>query len=123
MGGMGMMADGNSTTPQLWGIKGPDGLNQGMTPILTLPLGRTAVITLINQTNWWHPMHLHGYSFHVLSRNGVAEQYPHIRDTVILRPKDTVEIAFVANNPGDWMFHCHVIEHQVFGLMTVIRVA
>ncbi|OYV42042.1 MAG: copper oxidase [Acidocella sp. 20-57-95] len=123
MGGMGMMADGNAATPQIWGIKGPDGLNQGMAPILTLPLGRTAVISLINQTKWWHPMHLHGYSFHVLSRNGNAEQFPHIRDTVILRPKDTVTIAFVANNPGDWMFHCHVVEHQDFGLMTVIRIA
>lgn len=123
MGGMGMMADGNSATPQIWGIKGPNGLNQGMAPILTLPLGRTAVITLINRTKWWHPMHLHGYSFHVLSRNGDAEQYPHIRDTVILRPKDMVTIAFVADNPGDWMFHCHVVEHQDFGLMTVIRVA
>lgn len=123
MSGMGMMADGNSATPQIWGIKGPDGLNQGMTPILTLPLGRTAVITLTNSTHWWHPMHLHGYSFYVLSRNGVAERYPHVRDTVILRPKDTVEIAFVADNPGNWMFHCHVIAHQHFGLMTVIRVA
>lgn len=123
MGSMGMMSDGNSATPQIWGIKGPDGLNHGMAPILMLPLGRTAVITLTNQTNWWHPMHLHGYSFHVLSRNGVAEQYPHVRDTVILRPKDTVEIAFVADNPGGWMFHCHVIAHQHFGLMSVIRVA
>ena len=122
MGGMGMTGDGNKPVA-LWGIKGPDGMNDGMTPIFTLPLGRTTVITLANSTHWWHPMHLHGYSFQVLSRNGVAEPYPHVRDTVILRPKDTVEIAFVADNPGEWMLHCHVIEHQHFGLMTVIRVA
>ncbi len=123
MGGMGMMADSNNSTPTIWGIQGPNGLNDGMTPIFTIPLGRTALITLKNTTKWWHPMHLHGYSFNILSRNGVAEPHSQIRDTIILRPDDTVDIAFVANNPGDWMFHCHVIEHQDFGLMTVIRVA
>jgi FtsP/CotA-like multicopper oxidase with cupredoxin domain len=123
MGGMGMMADGNTSAPQIWGIKGPNGLNNGMMSIFTIPLGRTVVITLENTTKWWHPMHLHGYSFQVLSRNGAAEQYPDVRDTVILRPNDTVDIAFVADNPGDWMFHCHVVEHQDFGLMTTIRVA
>jgi FtsP/CotA-like multicopper oxidase with cupredoxin domain len=41
----------------------------------------------------------------------------------LLAPRDAVEIAFVADNPGDWMLHCHVMEHQVSGLMTVLRVA
>ena len=120
MGGMGMMADGKSAT---WAIQ--DGLrtSNGMAPIFTIPLNRTAVLTLVNRTAFWHPMHLHGYSFTVLSRNGVALRQPLLRDTVILRPKDRVEIAFAATNPGDWMFHCHVIEHQTSGLMTVIRVA
>jgi len=35
----------------------------------------------------------------------------------------TVEVAFVADNPGDWMLHCHVIDHQMTGMMTVLRVA
>ncbi len=124
MGGMGMMADGKPTlATKIWGIRGPHGMNDGMAPIFTIPLGRTALITLENQTRWWHPMHLHGYSFTVLSRNGVAARHPHLRDTVILRPNDTVTFAFAADNPGQWMFHCHVIEHQATGLMTVIRVA
>ncbi|OYV30036.1 MAG: copper oxidase, partial [Acidocella sp. 20-61-6] len=107
----------------IWGIRGPHGMNVGLEPIFTIPVGRTALITLENQTRWWHPMHLHGYSFTVLSRNGVAARYPHLRDTVVLRPNDTVTFAFAADNPGDWMFHCHVIEHQATGLMTTIRVA
>lgn len=124
MGGMGMMADGKAAArPALWGIRGPNGMNDGMAPIFTIPLGRTALITLENHTKWWHPMHLHGYSFQVLSRNGVAERYPHLRDTVVLRPGETLDFAFVADNPGNWMFHCHVVEHQENGLMTVIRVA
>lgn len=122
MAGMAMMADEGDKA--IWGIRDShDKMNNGMTPIFTIPLGRTALIRLENRTTFWHPMHLHGYSFTVLSRNGVAERYPHVRDTVTLRPKDQVEIAFVADNPGDWMFHCHVIEHQSSGLMTTIRVA
>ena len=39
------------------------------------------------------------------------------------RTKDVVEVAFVADNPGDWMLHCHVMDHQMAGLMTVLRVA
>ena len=121
MMGMGMAADGGPAA--IWGIKDRHRMNDGMAPIFTIPRGRTALITLDNQTSFWHPMHLHGYSFTVLSRNGMRARYPYLRDTVILRPKDRVEIAFVADNPGDWMFHCHVIEHQANGLMTVIRVA
>ncbi len=44
-------------------------------------------------------------------------------DTVLVRPGEHVRVAFVADNPGDWMLHCHVMEHQVGGLMTTIRVS
>jgi FtsP/CotA-like multicopper oxidase with cupredoxin domain len=43
-------------------------------------------------------------------------------DTVLIRPRERVRVAFVADNPGDWMLHCHVMDHQVGGLMTIIRV-
>ena len=121
MMGMGMMSDGRPAS--IWGIRDGNRTSDGMAPIFTVPLGRTALLTLENRTAFWHPMHLHGYSYTVLSRNGVKEPHPHLRDTVILRPRDTVEIAFAATNPGNWMYHCHVIEHQASGLMTVIRVA
>lgn len=94
----------------------------GMAPLLTLARGRTCVLAIRNETAWWHPMHLHGHSFKVLSRNG--KQVPHNQwnDTVLLAPKDVVECAFVADNPGDWMLHCHVTDHQMAGLMTALRV-
>jgi FtsP/CotA-like multicopper oxidase with cupredoxin domain len=44
-------------------------------------------------------------------------------DTVLVAPRETTEIAFVADNPGDWMFHCHILEHQASGMMSTIRVA
>lgn len=37
-------------------------------------------------------------------------------------PDEKVEIAFVADNPGGWMIHCHILEHMQTGLMGVIRV-
>ncbi|MEE3502938.1 multicopper oxidase family protein [Acidiphilium acidophilum] len=118
---MGMAVDGKPAP--IWGITDGHRKSDGMAPIFSIPLGRTALLRLENHTSFWHPMHLHGYSFSVLARNGVKERSPHLRDTVIVRPKEIVDIAFVADNPGNWMFHCHVIEHQANGLMTVINVA
>jgi FtsP/CotA-like multicopper oxidase with cupredoxin domain len=40
-----------------------------------------------------------------------------------MAPREKVEIAFVADKPGDWMFHCHIPEHIGRGMMGVIRVA
>ena len=48
---------------------------------------------------------------------------PHLADTVLVAPKERVEIAFIADNPGDWMMHCHIIEHQETGMMGYVRVA
>ena len=42
---------------------------------------------------------------------------------MLIRTKERVKIAFVADNPGDWMLHCHIIEHQDTGMMGYVRVA
>jgi FtsP/CotA-like multicopper oxidase with cupredoxin domain len=121
MGGMRGMSHGAS-----WAINGMsmtgDG-HAGMPPLLTLQLGRSYVVTIRNETAWRHPMHLHGFSFRVLSRNGSAVPHRQWADTVLVPPRESAEIAFVADNPGDWMLHCHVTDHQVSGMMTVLRVA
>jgi FtsP/CotA-like multicopper oxidase with cupredoxin domain len=121
MGGMMGMSRGAS-----WAINGMSMTGDGqanMPPLLTLKRGRTCMLTMRNETAWWHPMHLHGHSFRVLTRNGAAVPHRVWADTVLVPPKETVEIAFVADNPGDWMLHCHVMDHQVSGMMTVLRVA
>jgi FtsP/CotA-like multicopper oxidase with cupredoxin domain len=68
-------------------------------------------------------MHLHGHSFRVLERDGQAVPHRPWQDTVLMAPRERVRIALVADNPGDWMFHCHILEHQAAGMMGVIRVA
>jgi FtsP/CotA-like multicopper oxidase with cupredoxin domain len=107
---------------KVWYINGVAALGHAMEPMLTLARGKSYVLAMSNETAWWHPMHLHGYAFRVLSRNGAATRYREWQDTVLMAPREKVEVAFVADNPGDWMFHCHILEHQESGMMGVIRV-
>jgi FtsP/CotA-like multicopper oxidase with cupredoxin domain len=123
MGGMmgggvmpGMRHDG------IWTINGVSATGHVMDPLLTLVRGRSYVLALHNETAWYHPIHLHGHSFRVLSRNGAATRHREWQDTVLMAPRERVDIAFVADNPGDWMFHCHILEHLAAGMMGVIRV-
>jgi FtsP/CotA-like multicopper oxidase with cupredoxin domain len=117
MGGDGMRHDG------VWTINGVSATGHVMDPMLTLARGRSYVLVLHNDTAWHHPIHLHGHSFRVLSRDGMPTRHREWQDTVLMAPRERVEIALVADNPGDWMFHCHILEHQAAGMMGVIRVA
>lgn len=127
---MGAMMDGRMTDMRTmmrqgmaWTINGIASSEHVMDPIFTLRRGQTCVIAMANDTAWHHPMHLHGHAFRVLSRNREPTRYRAWQDTVLVAPREHVEIAFVADNPGDWMFHCHVLEHQAAGMMSTIRVA
>ncbi|MEH6403839.1 MAG: multicopper oxidase family protein [Sneathiella sp.] len=115
---MGMMHSKN-----IWYINGVAAEGSIMDPMLKLDINRSHILQMTNATAWHHPIHLHGHSFKVLTRNGKPTKYQEWQDTVIMAPKETVEIAFVADNPGDWMFHCHILEHAASGMMGVIRVA
>lgn len=125
MGGTGMM--GGMMGGAVWSINDVAGMNpdamHDMQPVLTIARGRSVLITLKNDTAWWHPMHLHGFSFRVVARNGVPSPRHLWQDTVLIPPHETADIAFAADHPGDWMFHCHITDHQERGLMAVIRVA
>ena len=68
-------------------------------------------------------MHLHGFAFRVLARNGRPSSRREWLDTVLVDPKESVEVAFVADNPGDWLFHCHILEHMEAGMYAPLRVA
>ena len=120
MAGMSMME--MMHTGKIWFINGVAMMGHVMDPMLTLKRERTYILAMNNETAWWHPMHLHGHAFRVMSRNGVPTRLREWQDTVLMSPREMVEIAFVADNPGDWMFHCHILEHQESGMMGVIRV-
>jgi FtsP/CotA-like multicopper oxidase with cupredoxin domain len=75
-------------------------------------------MTISNSSGDVHPMHLHGHHAVVLSRNGVkATGSPWWVDTLNVADDETYEIAFLADNPGVWMDHCHNLDHAVQGLI------
>jgi FtsP/CotA-like multicopper oxidase with cupredoxin domain len=123
MGGMmqGMM--GGMQHSGVWAINGVAATGHVMEPFLTLQRGRSYVLAMQNDTTWHHPIHLHGHAFRVIAREGQPTRYREWQDTVLMAPRERVDIAFVADNPGDWMFHCHILEHQAAGMMGVIRIA
>lgn len=106
-----------------WAVNGIVAKGHTHQPLLTLEHGGHYVLALRNETAWHHPIHLHGHVFRVLTRAGTPLAHREWRDTVLLAPRETVEIAFVADNPGDWMLHCHVLAHQAGGMAAVLRVA
>lgn len=107
----------------VWAMNGVAATGHVHEPMATLAHGSSHILAIKNETEWWHPMHLHGHTFRVLGRDGVPTRRREWQDTVLVAPRERVEIAFLADNPGDWMFHCHVLEHQAGGMMGAIRVA
>lgn len=94
-----------------------------MVPLLTLPRGRFARLRFANRSYRLHPMHVHGTFFKVLARNGSPVDEPWWRDTVLVHPQETIDVGLVPLDAGDWMLHCHVLEHAEAGMMTTVRVA
>ncbi len=126
MGGAVMAEMGGRMGPvdarSFWFLNGAAAAGGTPEPMLTLRRGESCVLAMTNATAWHHPMHLHGHAFRVLSRNGRPTMRREWRDTVLLAPREQVDIAFVADNPGDWLFHCHVLGHHASGMTSIIRV-
>ncbi|WP_298800352.1 multicopper oxidase family protein [uncultured Pseudonocardia sp.] len=78
--------------------------------------GQRVRLRFINTTTMFHPMHLHGHTFQIHTPNGPGPR----KDTAIVRPSQTLEVDFDADNPGQWLTHCHNIYHGEAGMMTVI---
>lgn len=87
-------------------------------PMFHVREGDVVRMRVVNDSGDVHPMHLHGHHVVVLSRDGVAATgSPWIVDSLDVRPGETYEIAFVADNPGIWSDHCHTLPHAVDGLV------
>jgi FtsP/CotA-like multicopper oxidase with cupredoxin domain len=91
-------------------------------PLFYMRKGEHVVLKMINNTLFEHPMHLHGHFFRVLANNDKPNPLREWRDTVLLGPEGSCEIAFVAENPGEWMFHCHILDHAAGGMMGTVVV-
>jgi FtsP/CotA-like multicopper oxidase with cupredoxin domain len=108
---------------KFWAICGVSAFRQVMPPFVTVERGRTVVWTLKNWTAWPHTMHTHGHTFQVLEQAGRAPERRTLLDTIWLNPEEEATIAFVADNPGDWLFHCHMLSHAHAGMLATFRVS
>lgn len=90
--------------------------------IESIPLGEVAIVDVLNLSPTEHPFHIHGLRFEVLDVNGAAPARRTIEDTINLKIRDRVRLRVEADNPGDWMTHCHILPHADDGMMTVLRV-
>ena len=105
----------------VWAFNGA--ANEMDKPMFQAALGRTVQLKMSNRSVFPHAIHLHGHHFTVLSKSGAANIEGDVRDTVLIGADETVEIAFVADNPGQWMIHCHMLSHQKSGMMAWFEVA
>jgi len=119
-------ADVEGKPPSLWQINGQAWDITDKTcadrPIARLEKGKSYIFELKNMTQYQHPIHLHGMSFKVIGSNQ-RKIIPYFTDTFLLGKNERAQVALVADNPGTWMFHCHVIDHMETGLMAAIEVS
>jgi FtsP/CotA-like multicopper oxidase with cupredoxin domain len=81
-------------------------------------VGELQVWEVANTSLMDHPFHLHGFFFQVLEEEGKAPEYRAWKDTVNLKPRSKIKIAWIPDNrPGIWMYHCHILEHHAAGMM------
>src|SRR5687767_13956577 len=97
---------------------------------IKVKVGEKVRIRLVNLGQALHPMHLHGYHFKVIGTDGIPVEGPPLKkDTVTVGPGERYDLEFVADNPGTWVFHCHILSHvankgqEPGGMLTVIQVS
>jgi FtsP/CotA-like multicopper oxidase with cupredoxin domain len=81
-------------------------------------VGELQVWDVVNDTLMDHPFHLHGFFFQVLAVNGEPPSFRSWEDTVNVPPRSRVRIAWMPDDRvGEWMYHCHILEHHASGMM------
>jgi FtsP/CotA-like multicopper oxidase with cupredoxin domain len=104
-----------------------DGKGFPATAPLAAKVGQTVLIRMINEGELVHTMHLHGFHFAVVARDGFPLKDPDMADTLAIAPGEVYDVLVRANSPGVWAFHCHVLSHAegprgMFGMVTALIV-
>ncbi len=123
--------------PTLYSVlsSGEDATNPAVYGTYTNPFvlekGQIVQIVVNNLDSGRHPFHLHGHQFQAIYRSkeegGTFEDQkvgvdaytkkPMRRDTLVIWPNGNMVLRFKADNPGVWLFHCHIEWHVVSGLL------
>ena len=98
----------------VWSFNGKT-LKQDSTIHLTH--GEVLRMNFINDTMMHHPLHLHGHFFRLLNGQG---DYAPLKHTVDIPPMGKRSIEFLANEKGDWVFHCHQLYHMKTGMNRIL---
>ena len=99
---------------QIWAFNGIAGLAEE--PLFRVARGNAINLDIENDNSWPHAIHLHGHHF-------IDSREPHYRrDTALFTRGQQGQLKFVADNPGKWLIHCHMIEHQAGGMLTWFEV-
>jgi FtsP/CotA-like multicopper oxidase with cupredoxin domain len=86
-------------------------------------VGEVQVWELVNETGQDHPFHLHGFFFQVIEEDGKPPALLSWEDTVNVPRKTSVRIAWLPDDRvGEWMYHCHILEHHAMGMMAHFEV-
>jgi len=105
-----------------WTVNGEAFSMETMKPMMTVHEGRRYRLKFRNASDDIHPLHLHRHSFEV-TRIGGKPTAGVIKDVVMLGGYQEVEFDFLADNPGDTLFHCHQQLHMDFGFMVLFKYA
>lgn len=100
-----------------------NGRAHGAIPPIVIKEGERVLLRMVNAGHLAHPIHMHGHSFKIVATDGnpVPAGMEWTKDTVFIGPSERYDLEFIANNPGVWMFHCHIEHHMANGMMTVIQ--
>ena len=96
-----------------WTVNGRAGHGAGS---LEVEQGEKVRLSFDNRTTMFHPMHLHGHTFQVVSPTPGGPR----KDSLIVLPRQPLAVDFVADNPGQWILHCHNVYHQEGGMETLV---
>lgn len=105
-----------SMSPYAWGIDGEPWQTRRK---LEVKQGQRVELEFVNRTMMAHPMHLHGHHFQVVAIDGQPISGA-VRDTINVPSMGAVTVAFDADNPGRWLYHCHNLYHMASGMMSEV---
>lgn len=106
-----------------WVVNGRPYDMEGENPVLaTFARGTWVKMRFENASPMAHTMHVHGHFMRVMARNDRRVDANTSEDTIVLRPMETMDVVMLADNPGDWVMHCHNLEHEEHGLMANFKV-
>ena len=100
---------------KIWAINGIAGLPEK--PLFRVRRGTAVSLDVANDNSWPHAMHLHGHHFIYHKAPGIW------RDTALFTRGEQGTMRFIADNPGKWLIHCHMVEHMAGGMVTWFEVS